>query len=83
MAQQQVNLDQFSPQELYQLKQGFEGELNTLNQSMGQFRFAMEKYQEGRRAIKAAEDCHQDEQMLIPLSGSLYIEGTLANANNV
>ena len=44
MAQQQVNLDQFSPQELYQLKQGFEGELNTLNQSMGQFRFAMEKY---------------------------------------
>ena len=44
MSQKQVNLDQFSPQELYQLKQGFEGELNTLSQSMSQFRFAMEKY---------------------------------------
>lgn len=61
MSQQQVNLDQFSPQELYQLKQGFEGELNTLNQSMSQFRYAMEKYEEGRRAIRAAEDCRESE----------------------
>ena len=57
MTKQQVNLDQFSPQELYQLKQGFEGELNSLNQSMSQFRFAMQKYEEGKRAIKAAEEC--------------------------
>ena len=61
MSQQQVNLDQFSPQELYQLKQGFEGELKTLNQSMSQFRYAMEKYEEGRRAIRAAEDCRESE----------------------
>lgn len=45
MSQSKVNLDQFSPQELYQLKQGFEGELNTLNQSMSQFRFAMDKFE--------------------------------------
>lgn len=57
MTSQQINLDQFTPQEIYQLKQGFEGELNTLNQSMAQFRFAMDKYEEGKRAIKAAEDC--------------------------
>lgn len=43
--QQTINLDQFSAQEIYQLKQGFEGELNTLNQSMSQFRFAMDKYE--------------------------------------
>jgi prefoldin subunit 5 len=55
MATQKVNLDQFSPQELYQLKQGFEGELNTLQQSMNQFRFAMDKYEEGIRAIKATK----------------------------
>ena len=47
---------------------------------MSQFRYAMEKYEEGRRAIKAAEDCRHEEEMLIPLSGSLYIEGCLANA---
>lgn len=55
MSKQQINLNQFSAQEIYQLKQGFEGELNTLTQSMNQFRFAMEKYEEGKRAIKAAE----------------------------
>lgn len=54
MTQQSMKLDQFSPQELYQIKQGFEGELNTLGQSMNQFRFAMDKYEEGKRAIKAA-----------------------------
>lgn len=57
MTQQVVNLDQFTAQEIFQLKQGFESELNTLSQSMSQFRFAMDKYEEGRRAIKAAEDC--------------------------
>lgn len=41
---QKVSLDQFNPQELFQLKQGFEGEINTLSQSMSQFRFAMDKY---------------------------------------
>jgi prefoldin subunit 5 len=70
---QKVNLDQFSAQELNQLKQGFEAELNTLSQSMNQFRFAMDKYDEGKRSIKAAEDCKDNEEMLIPLSNSLYI----------
>jgi hypothetical protein len=54
MTKQVVNLNDFSPQELYQLKQGFDSELTTLGQSMSQFRFAMDKYEEGRRAIKAA-----------------------------
>lgn len=53
---QKINLEQFSPQELYQLKQGFEGEINTFTQSLSQFRFAMDKYEEGKRAIKAAEE---------------------------
>lgn len=43
----------------------------------------MEKYEEGRRAIKAAEDCRDNEEMLIPLSTSLFIEGTLANTKEV
>lgn len=60
MSQSKVNLDQFSPQELYQLKQGFEGELNTLNQSMSQFRFAMDKYEQGIRAIKASKECREN-----------------------
>jgi prefoldin subunit 5 len=61
MAQQVINLNDFSPEELYQLKQGFDSEINSLNQSMAQFRFAMDKYEEGRRAIKGAEECRVTE----------------------
>jgi hypothetical protein len=41
---QRVNLDQYSPQELYQLRQGFESEVATFGQSMNQLRFALDKY---------------------------------------
>ena len=80
---QKLNIDTCSPQELYQLKQGFEAEINTLGQSMNQLRFALEKYEEGKRSIKAVEECKQEEQLLMPLSNSLYIQGTLNNHNNV
>jgi len=54
---QRVNLDQYSPQELYQLRQGFESEVATFGQSMNQLRFALDKYEEGKRSIRAVEEC--------------------------
>lgn len=52
---QKINIEQYNPQELYQLKQGFENEITTLGQSMNQLRFALEKYEEGKRSIRAVE----------------------------
>lgn len=52
---QNLKLDQFSPQELYQLKQGFESEISSLGQNLSQLRFALDKYEEGKRSIKAVE----------------------------
>ena len=40
---------------------------------MSQFRFAMDKYEEGIRAIKASKECKENEEMLLPLSNALYI----------
>lgn len=42
---QKINLEQFNPQELYQLKQGFESEITNFGQSLSQFRFALDKYE--------------------------------------
>jgi len=50
---------------------------------MGHFRFAMDKFEEGKRAIRAAEDLKPEEEMLIPLSNALYIEGTIDNIKDV
>jgi prefoldin subunit 5 len=80
---QKGNIDQYTPQELYQIKQGFEGEITTLGQSMNQLRFALEKYEEGKRSIRAVEECKDDEELLMPLSNSLYIQGYLNNRANV
>ena len=58
---QKINLEQFNPQELYQLKQGFENEITTLGQSLNQLRFALDKYEEGKRSIKAIEEVEEKE----------------------
>lgn len=80
---QKGSIDQYTPQELYQIKQGFEGEITTLGQSMNQLRFALEKYEEGKRSIRAVEECKDEEELLMPLSNSLYIQGYLNNRANV
>lgn len=80
---QKINLEQFNPQELYQLKQGFENEITTLGQSLNQLRFALDKYEEGKRSIKAVEETGEKEEVLMPLSNSLYVEGYLTNKQNV
>lgn len=83
MAQARANIEQYTPQELYQIKQGFEGEITTLGQSMNQLRFALEKYEEGKRSIRAVEECREEEELLMPLSNSLYIQGYLNNRSKV
>ena len=50
---------------------------------MNQFRYAQEKYEEGKRALKAAEDLKPEENMLLPLSNALYIQGSIDNVVNV
>ena len=49
---------------------------------MQQFRYAIERFEEGKRSIKAAEELKNNEEMLIPLSNALYIEGVLDNLNS-
>jgi hypothetical protein len=49
---------------------------------MNQLRFALDKYEEGKRSIKAVEECKEDEELLMPLSHSLYIQGYLNNRVN-
>lgn len=50
---------------------------------MNQLKFALEKYEEGKRSIRAIEECKEDEELMMPLSNSLYINGFLNNKRNV
>ncbi len=68
-----ANIDQFNAQELYQLKQGAENEIGSLGQSLNQLKFALDKYEEGKRSIKAIDEVDPNQEMLMPLSSSLYV----------
>lgn len=79
MSQQKVALDSLSPQQIMQIKQQFESEIKILSESLSQLKFAYERYDESKNTIKDAEKCNTTDEILIPLSGSLYIPGHMDN----
>lgn len=81
--QNKVPLQSLTPQQILQVKQQLEGELNLLNQSMSQFRFAYQKYEESKGVIKSTDQSSEKDEILIPLSNSLFIPGHLDNVRNV
>ena len=83
MSQQKVALESLPPQQILQIKQQFEQDLRVLNESLGQLKFAYERYEESKATILAAEKVSQDDEILIPLSNSLYVPGQIDNERDV
>lgn len=81
--QNKVPLQSLNPQQILQIKQQLENDVNQLNQSLSQFRFAYQKYEESKSAIQTTEESDQNSELLIPLSNSLYIHGQLDNVRDV
>lgn len=81
--QNKVPLQSLNPQQILQIKQQLENDVNQLNQSLSQFRFAYQKYEESKGAVQATEDSDPNSELLIPLSNSLYIHGQLDNVRDV
>lgn len=59
--QHKVPLQSLSPQQILQIKQQLENDLNVLNQSMSQFRFAFQKYEECKNVIKSTDECNEKD----------------------
>lgn len=53
--QQKVPLNSLNPQQISQIKQQLENDVNTLNSSLGQFRFAFQKFEECKQIIANTE----------------------------
>ncbi|KAI2601798.1 Prefoldin alpha subunit [Hypoxylon sp. NC1633] len=81
-----INLDTLSPQQLSQVKKQLDEELEHLTSSFAQLHAAQSKFRECLRCIhdKAKSPTLRDNSsILIPLTNSLYVRGTLSSASHV
>lgn len=83
MARKEVKLTDLQPQQLASFKEQFESEVEGLGRSAGALQsFATEFHQSGQ-AIESLADQKPGTGMMLPLTQSLYVEGELADAENV
>ncbi|RDL42027.1 Prefoldin [Venustampulla echinocandica] len=81
---QGVDITSLSPQQLSQVKKQFEEELTHLSNSFTQLRAAQAKFRECLKSIAGGVTAKvKGNPILVPLTASLYVPGTLADAENV
>jgi len=81
---QTIDLGSLSTQQLSQVKIQLDDELEHLTNSFSQLRAAQAKFRECLKSIAAGVNPKVDNKpILVPLTTSLYVPGTLADTNNV
>ncbi|TVY45249.1 putative prefoldin subunit [Lachnellula occidentalis] len=81
---QGIDITSLSMQQLSQIKKQFEDELTHLSNSFTQLRAAQVKFRECLRSIELGVSGKvEGKPILVPLTASLYVPGTLADTENV
>ncbi|TMW69660.1 hypothetical protein Poli38472_001816 [Pythium oligandrum] len=80
---QQVNLMDLPLEQLSSLKTQLEQELKQLTTSFGGLREAQARFQESKEALGSLSDKNLDKQILVPLTSSMFVPGTLSNVQEV
>eukprot|EP01116_Phalansterium_solitarium_P014607 TRINITY_DN32347_c0_g1_i1.p2 TRINITY_DN32347_c0_g1~~TRINITY_DN32347_c0_g1_i1.p2 ORF type:complete len:155 (-),score=41.75 TRINITY_DN32347_c0_g1_i1:224-688(-) len=68
---------------LNQLKQNTEQEIEVISSSITQLRMAVAKFQDSKRTIASIGPETNGQKVLVPLTSSMYIPGTLAEPDHV
>ncbi|KAG9248739.1 Prefoldin [Calycina marina] len=81
---QQIDLASLSAAQLNSIKKQLDDELEHLTNSFSQLRAAQAKFRECLRSIKSGvEEKVEGNPILVPLTTSLYVPGTLADTEKV
>ncbi|KAI1133508.1 prefoldin [Nemania abortiva] len=80
-----VNLDTLSVQQLTQVKSQLDQELEHLTSSFTQLQAAQSKFRDCLRCVQGGKSpaLKENKPILVPLTNSLYVSGTLASASHV
>ncbi|RDI78974.1 G2/mitotic-specific [Venturia inaequalis] len=85
---QQIKITDLSQPQLNQLKTSLNSDLQTLTQSFQSLRVAQSKFRDCLLSLKkglgtSTTSSSQPKQILVPLTSSLYVPGTLVNSDSV
>ncbi|SCV02004.1 LAME_0G19944g1_1 [Lachancea meyersii CBS 8951] len=81
MSAQKIDLTKLNPEQLTMVKQQFDQELQHFSQSLQALNVARNKFKECKEDIEAAQKLESGKQeLLVPLSGSLYVKGYVKDA---
>ncbi|KAI0172364.1 Prefoldin alpha subunit [Hypoxylon sp. FL1284] len=81
-----INLDTLSAQQLSQVKKQLDEELEHLTSSFAQLHAAQSKFRECLRCVQdknKSPALRENNSILVPLTNSLYVGGTLSSASHV
>jgi prefoldin alpha subunit len=81
-----VNLDSLNAQQLTQVKKQLDEELEHLTSSFTQLHAAQAKFRDCLRCVQTGSKSpalEQDKSILVPLTNSLYVRGSLSSASHV
>ncbi|TYZ59822.1 hypothetical protein PybrP1_004392 [[Pythium] brassicae (nom. inval.)] len=79
----EVNLVDLSLEQLNNLKGQLETELQQLTASFGGLREAQARFAESKEALGSLNDGNAAKPVLVPLTASMFVPGTLANVREV
>merc|ERR1711998_368756 len=78
-----VGIDQLPPDQLNQIKKQLEGEVEEFTKSIISLKYALGKYEESNESLAAITPENAGKRMLVPLTNSLYVPGSLGSAETV
>lgn len=80
---QRIALDRLNLQQLTVLKQQFDQELSVLQDSWQTLKIAQTRFQESGSCLDKITPKAEGNEILVPLTGSMYVPGRLADTKHV
>jgi len=81
--QQEINIVDLPLDQLNTLKSQLEQELQQLTASFGGLREAQARFAESKEALQALSSKNKDKEVLVPLTSSMFVPGSLADVDEV
>ncbi len=80
---QQINISQLELGELQQLQQQLSSEMNNFVSSLIALQQTAAKFATAGRSVESLKDTKQGDMLMLPMTESLYVPGTLENVDTV
>merc|ERR1712146_288046 len=77
-----VGIEQLPPDQLNQIKKQLEAEVEEFTKSIISLKYALGKYEESNESLAAITPENEGKKMLVPLTNSLYVPGSLGSPGN-